>query len=318
MSRPLRIAFPNAWYHVMNKSRKNELLFKSPEDYNRFLDLLKETIALFHINISAYCLVPNHYHLLVQTPNANLSRCMRHINGVYTQRYNRTHQTDGTLLRGRYKSIVVDENNYLLQLVRYIHRNPERAGIVKRLDQYQWSSHKGYLSRAKKWEWLHKDFILSILAPKEHMRISAYRQFMRKSDSEELLDFYYKKNLRSVLGSGEFIEWIKDTFTQKKNTEIPESKILIPDMDRIIKTVCQFYKIEEDQLYFVKRGVENEPRSIAIYLMRYKRGDRLLAIGQLFNLSKHSSISSVLERVRLRLKTDKNFKSRFERIEKKL
>ncbi|MBW2365396.1 MAG: transposase [Deltaproteobacteria bacterium] len=319
MARPLRIEYPEAWYHVMNRSRKKELLFRNPDDYTCFLDLLKETIDLFKINISAYCLMPNHYHLLIQTPHANLSRCMRHINGVYTQRYNRKHKTDGTILKGRYKSIIVDGDSYLLQLVRYIHRNPLGSGKVKALDQYQWTSHNGYLSNAKKWDWLNKEFILSILDSKKHMRIASYRKFMRQTDSEEITDFFNKKNVRSILGNNEFIEWIKDTFSHnKKDKEVPESKILLPDIGKIIKVVCQFYKIKKDQLFLVKRGVENEPRSIAIYLMRYKRGDRLLEIGKLFNLSKHSSISSVLERVRSRLKTDKKFKSRFEKVEKLL
>jgi putative transposase len=90
-----------------------------------------------------------------QTPDANLSRCMRHLNGVYTQKYNVVHGSDGTLFRGRYKSILVNADSYVLQLVRYIHRNPLKAGLVKRLDQYVWSSHKGYLSKIKKWNWLY-------------------------------------------------------------------------------------------------------------------------------------------------------------------
>ena len=85
MSRPLRIQYPNAWYHVMNRGRRAEAIFESPEDYFAFVKLLKETVDLWNLRISAYCLLSNHYHLLVQTPEANLSRCMRHINGVYTQ-----------------------------------------------------------------------------------------------------------------------------------------------------------------------------------------------------------------------------------------
>ena len=102
---------------------------------------MHEAIELFALRISAFCLMPNHYHLLVQTPDANLSRCMRHINGVYTQRFNGAHSIDGQLFKGRYKAIVVAEGDYLLQLVRYIHRNPVRAGIVGNPADYKWSSH---------------------------------------------------------------------------------------------------------------------------------------------------------------------------------
>ena len=152
MVRPLRIEYPDAWYHVMNRGRRGEQIFLEERDYKTFLELLMESAQLWHLRIVAYCQMPNHYHLLVQTPDANLSRCMRHINGVYTQRFNRLHQCDGQLFRGRYKAILVDADSYLLQLVRYIHRNPLRAGIVEELSSYEWSSHRGYLSKSRKWD----------------------------------------------------------------------------------------------------------------------------------------------------------------------
>ena len=137
MTRPLRIMYPNAWYHVMNRGRRGEQVFKSKDDYECFIAILHEALELFALRVSAYCLMQNHYQLLVQTPGANLDRCMRHINGVYTQRYNSAHGLDGPLFRGRYKAIVVGEDSYLLQLVRYIHRNPVRAGIVEKPEQYR-------------------------------------------------------------------------------------------------------------------------------------------------------------------------------------
>jgi REP element-mobilizing transposase RayT len=150
MARPLRIEYPDAWYHVMNRGRRSEKFFSDAQDYLMFTELLKETSDMWHIRIAAYCLMPNHDHMLVQTPEANISRSMCHLNGVYTQRYNRCHQCAGQLFRGRYKSILIDSDSYLLQAVRYIHRNSLRAGWVKRIDGYKWSSHKGYTSLSKK------------------------------------------------------------------------------------------------------------------------------------------------------------------------
>ena len=161
MSRPLRIKYPNAWYHILNRGRRKELIFIDKKDYYRFIDLLKDTSEQWNLRIAAYCLMPNHYHLLVQTPDANISRCMRHIDGVYTQRFNRHHECNGSLFRGRYKSILVDADRYLLQLARYIHYNPLKAGLTDRIDRYLWSSHRGYLSNAEKWNWLYKDFVFS-------------------------------------------------------------------------------------------------------------------------------------------------------------
>jgi putative transposase len=145
MTRPLRIQYPDAWYHVMNRGRHGESIYNDEQDYQAFIDLLKETGSMWNVRIAAYCLMTNHYHLLIQTPKAKLDRCMRHINGIYTQRYNRKHHMDGQLFRGRYKAILVDADNYLLEIVRYIHRNPVRAGIVKHPRDYRWSSHRGYI-----------------------------------------------------------------------------------------------------------------------------------------------------------------------------
>lgn len=120
----------------MNRGRRAEKVFLDKEDYEGFLELLKDSSEMWNVRTAAYCLMPNHYHMLIQTPDANLSRFMRHVNGVYTQRFNRFHGCDGHLFRGRFKSILVDKDAYLLQLVRYIHRNPFEAGIVDNLDSY--------------------------------------------------------------------------------------------------------------------------------------------------------------------------------------
>ena len=106
MARPLRIQYPDAWYHIMNRGRRADLVFVGQKDYELFINVLRESSEIWDLKIAAYCLIPNHYHLLVQTPQGNLSRSMRHIDGVYTQRFNRLRGCDGQLFRGRYKSIV--------------------------------------------------------------------------------------------------------------------------------------------------------------------------------------------------------------------
>ena len=127
MSRPQRILYENAYYHVMNRGAGRRQIFHGREDREIFLQTLGEACHQFHVEIHAYCLMGNHYHLLIKTPQANLSRAMRHINGVYTQRYNRLNKTDGSLFRGRYKAILVDSDAYLLHLSKYIHLNPLSA-----------------------------------------------------------------------------------------------------------------------------------------------------------------------------------------------
>jgi len=140
MSRPLRIEYPYAWYHVMNRGRRYEAIFEDKNDYSAFIELLQDSIDIFHIKVAAFCLMQNHYHLLIQTPEGNMSRSMRHINGVYTQRFNRIHGYDGHLFRGRYKSILIDADSYLLQVMRYIHREKEKGTgkLCLTSAQYYW------------------------------------------------------------------------------------------------------------------------------------------------------------------------------------
>ena len=263
MARPLRIQYPNAWYHVMNRGRRGESIFNDKIDYIGFIELLKDTSEMWNLRISAYCLMPNHYHLLVQTPDANISRCMRHIDGVYAQRFNRYHQCDGPLFRGRYKSILIDADQYLLQLVRYIHRNPLKVGLTDRLDRYIWSSHRGYISKAEKWNWLHKNYVLSMLSKIKNDRVKIYRKFVSVENEEEISKVLEKKKWPAILGSRDFINRIKDKFIpQKADDEIPQSKELAPGPDQIKMAVCRHYRIvDEDELLISKRGVFNEPRT---------------------------------------------------------
>jgi len=314
MTRPLRIEYPDAWYHVMNRSRKGQEAFATVEDCNSFIDIIKDAAEIFNMKITAYCLMTNHYHLLVQTPDANLSRCMRHINGIYTQRYNARNGCDGTLFRGRYKSIVVDADSYLLELVRYIHRNPLRAGIVAKLDDYEWSSHKGYVSKAKKWEWLHKNYILGIFSKNKRSQLISYKRFISSEESAELIYYYSKKNIPSILGDTVFVQLLKDRFLKKKKEkEIPESTKLCPEVIDIKQAVCAYYQIEETDLLMSRRGVENEARDFAMYMLRVIRSERLTKIGEEFNLSNYSSVSTAIERIKRKMDS-KKFKKMYEEI----
>ena len=315
MARPLRIEYPDAWYHVMNRGRRSENIFLEDNDYYAFLKLLIESTEIWNVKIAGYCLMPNHYHLVVHTPDANLSRCMRHINGVYTQRFNRSHQCDGQLFRGRYKAILIDADTYLLRLLRYIHRNPLNAGLVKQLDAYQWSSHNGYLSDAKKWAWLYKDFVLSMLTKDRRQRRRVYEELVAMEDSKEIMGIFQKKKLPVVLGSQGFIDWVKGRFYEKKiDAEIPQSKVLAPDKDKIKEIVCEAYGVTEPDLQKSIRGIFNEPRNVAIYLIRQLRGDTLDEIAREFRMRRYSSTSSAIERVRAQISKDQRLRKRVERL----
>ncbi len=316
MSRPLRIEYPGAWYHVMNRGRRSDLIFQDRNDYLSFIDILKDITELWDARISAYCLMHNHYHLLINTPKGNISRCMRHVDGVYTQRFNRAHGLDGTLFRGRFKSILVDGDTYLLQLVRYIHRNPVKAGVAKDPQEYLWSSHKAYFS-AKKWNWLYKDFILSILADEKGKQLKAYSKFMSEDDSEEITKLFEGKKWPVFFGDDDFLKQLKRKyFEDKRNPQIPESAELSPELWEIKKEVNSYYGVASAELIKSRRGQFNEPRNMAIYLVRMLRKDSLMDISAEFNLGGYSSASSVIQAMKRRLEKNRKMQMRYEGLMK--
>ena len=252
----------------------------------------------------------NHYHLLIQTPEANISRSMRHINGVYTQRFNKIHGYDGHLFRGRYKSTLIDADSYLLQVMRYIHRNPITAGLTEKLN-YTWSSHKAYFSDAKKWNWVSREKILKMLSGNKALQKTVYRDFVKESDNDDFSAIYKKRNLRAMLGSETFLKVIKDQYsTKKKHSEVPESRLLAPEKDKIMSAVCTEYKVSISDLRISKRGQLNEPRNVAMYLMRHLRGDTLSAICKEFGLKKDSSAGSIVDRVKKKIIKDKQSRTK--------
>ncbi len=319
MSRPLRIEYEGAWYHVMNRGRRSDRIFEEPNDYRLFIDLMKEITVVWDARISAYCLMPNHYHMIIQTPRGNISRCLRHLDGIYTQRFNRAHGLDGPLFRGRFKSILIDADSYLLQLVRYIHWNPIKAKIVDDLDQALWSSHKGYLSKAKEWDWLQKDIVFSLLTGEKRNRVIAYRRFMAGEDSKEIEKLFERKKWPVFLGSEQFAGWLRRRFFEKKqHPQVPESSELGPELKAIKKKVCDYYRVEESELLKSRRGRFNEPRNMAIYLVRRLRKDNLREIGSEFGLSGYSSASSILQELEKQFLKNRRLQKRYEVLRKAL
>ena len=315
MARPLRIEYPGAYYHLTDRGVERRSIFTGDSDFVGFLDIVARLRPRYAIEVVAYCLMPNHYHLLIQTPGANLSRCMRHVNGVYTQRFNRNHLLDGQLFRGRYKAILIEVDSYLLELLRYIHRNPLEAGLVTVMDKYPWGSHQGYLSDAKKWRWLYKDFILSLFSDDKAVSRKMYKGFVSKGTPEEINQIFGRKNLPSALGRKDFLDWVKSSFfSGKRHKEVPESKNLSPDAERIKEEVCRKYGVAMDELHRSRRGISNEPRNVAIYLLRSLRGDNLEEIGREFNITRFSSVSSVVERMRGKISADRQLRNCVEEI----
>ena len=157
MSRPLRIEFPGAVYHVTSRGDRREPIYRDDADRTTHLEVIAQAMDQFEAQVLAYCQMGNHYHLVLHTRQANLSRLMRHVNGVYTQAFNRRHALAGHLFQGRFKAILVDKDAYLLALCRYVERNPVAAGIAAAADDWRWSSYRAHVLAVATPPWLDSD-----------------------------------------------------------------------------------------------------------------------------------------------------------------
>jgi putative transposase len=212
MARPLRIEYADAVYHITSRGNERKNIFKTAPDRQQFLSYLESAAQRYSAVIHAYCLMNNHYHLLLQTPRGNLSQIMRHINGAYTTYYNIKRQRAGHLLQGRYKALLVDMDAYAQELSRYIHLNPVRAGIVERPEEHPWSSYRYYIKLNSKPEWLHTEFVLSYFNGNISKKQKEYRRFVESLRGQD-----YKSPLKDVVGStilgnDDFVSRIKETY----------------------------------------------------------------------------------------------------------
>ena len=178
MARPLRLEFAGALYHVTARGARQKPIFDDDEDRHAFLDVVGTVVEDFNWLCYAYCLMRNHYHLLVETPDGNLAKGMRQLNGVYTQRSNRRHRTVGHIFQGRYKAIVVDKDSYLLELCRYVVLNPVRARLVKSVERWPWSSYRATIGTRAAPAWLSTKALLAQLGRGQARARDHYRRFV--------------------------------------------------------------------------------------------------------------------------------------------
>jgi len=223
MSRPLRIEYEGAVYHVTSRGNARSDIYLSDEDRVMFLDVLKHVVDRFGWVCHAYCLMTNHFHLMIETPQANLSRGMRQLNGMYTQRFNRQHGRVGHVFQGRFKSIVVDKEPYLLELSRYIVRNPVVAGMVKNVGDWPWSSYQATAGKITAPDYLHIDWLLSQYGDDIGQAKIAYAAFVHKEVAASPWDML---NGPDVLGDDEFRSRLQGEGF-KISTGIPRKKQLL-------------------------------------------------------------------------------------------
>lgn len=244
MSRPLRIAFPGAIYHVTSRGNARAAVFIGDEDRQQFLRLLAKCIERFNWICHAYCLMDNHYHLLIETPDANLKEGMRQLNGVYTQKFNHAHGRVGHVFQGRYKAILVDKNSYLLELCRYIVLNPVRAKMVTEPGLHAWSSYNATLGRTNCPAWLQTDWLLQQFASRKTHARQRYAEFVAQGIGQE--SPWKKLKGQILLGDETFVECLRPFLDDNdKLSEVPRTQKMLarPELSELFPAEVRLNKV---------------------------------------------------------------------------
>ncbi|MCL0050423.1 transposase [Dehalococcoidia bacterium] len=279
MARPLRLEYEGAVYHLTARGNAKQSIFLDDDDRIRFLDVLSDVVDRFGWICHAYCLMTNHYHLLIETQLANLSRGMQQLNGVYTQAFNRRHERVGHVLQGRFKAILVEKESHLLELARYVVLNPVRAKLVSHPQQWSWSSYRAAAGEAAP-GFLTVDWILAQFGNDPQKAQLAYRQFV--AEGRELRVW---ENLHGgvLLGSKGFVEELKPLLTDKAKEKA------IPKAERFAArpTLASLFK---------DTGGDKEKRNVKIHEAIRRYGYTLNQVEAVVGLH-YSTISRIMKKV---------------------
>lgn len=328
MARPLRIQYCDAYYHVMNRGNRREDIFITDQDRKVFLDALADSCDTFQVKLISYVMMSNHFHLLVQTPQANLSEFMRHFLVTYTVRFNRRNGRTGHVFQGRFKSLLVDEDEYLLPLSRYIHLNPIRTKQFKKeefskkceyLKKYPWSSFPGYCYLGQRTGNVDYDWFLSTYFGKD--TVKGRRQFREyvyhgiEGDVENPFDDVVHQ---SILGAQDFVDWVRQKLPRKGQRELPSLKKLQHDIPvkRIISEVAKSSNVEADDLQN-RRTKLKDLRRMAMELSYRYSNSKQKEIGAIFGVD-YSTVSQNRVRLKNRIKSNRKLKKQYEQVSKQI
>jgi putative transposase len=309
MARPLRIAFPGACYHVTVRGNERRPIFRDDRDRTRFLERLAEMVSRYRLVLHAYVLMRNHYHLLVETPQANLSRAMRQLSGVYTQDFNRRHRRAGHLFQGRFKALLVDKDAYLLELSRYVHLNPVRVGEVHNPAAFRWSSAAAYVGKQPQPGFLTTAAVLKQFDRRPAAARRAYRNFLRQGIREGVERPWGKVVGQTLLGSPTWVQrmW-PHVLKAGGGAEIPAIRKLRPgpSLPAVLTQVARAAAMPPARI--VQRGASRGSwaRPAALCLAWELCGLSQRELGQAFGVS-HFAVSKAIHRAQQLRQHDKQF-----------
>lgn len=310
MARPLRILYPGALYHVTSRGNERKEIFKSKRDREKFLEYLESASIRYQAVIHVFCLMDNHYHLLLETPAGNLPQIMRHINGAYTTYFNVKRNRFGHLLQGRYKAILVDKDEYAKELSRYLHLNPVRANMVDMPEEYEWSSFSYYIGNQRPPQWLFRDFILKFFSYDISSAQKKYHHFVKTAvndDNGNPLDDVVSS---TILGSPDFIDLIRENFLAEKEPD--KSLPALKELHDSVSTEWIFDTVEA-----VFGNDNGNSRQVKMYLCRKHTKLTLKHIGNHFGIGE-SGVCQVGRRIGKKMADDQEFKKIVQKIEEKI
>ena len=328
MARPLRIQFENAYYHVTCRGNSGQEIFSNDADRSAFLDLLERSSDIYQTEILAYVLMSNHFHLLVKTPLGNLQEFMRHFNISYTSYYNWRHDRRGHLYQGRYKSFLVDADEYLQEVSRYIHLNPirvrPRLGVTlsekeRYLRNYRWSSYGSYLSKNGRKGFLRVEEVLGHFGGDTATGRTKYEVFVRGGLTGKLSSPLEKGAGHGIVGESEFIEKVREGYVRSgmASREIPAVKRILAQVkpERIIRETCKAFKVKRDEL--LRKGYKGVGRGVLMDMLYRHGGMKQREIGELMGVD-YSAVSVMRKRLSVAQKEDRNLAARIEKTKKRI
>jgi REP element-mobilizing transposase RayT len=310
MARPLRLAFPGGVYHVTARGNERKAIVRDETDRARFVDTLAAMVDRYRVRCHAWVLMDNHYHLLLETPSPNLSLALRHLNGVYTQTFNRRHRRVGHLFQGRFKAIVVEKEAYLLELCRYVILNPVRAGMVRHPQAYPWSSYRATAGVAAAPTWLTVDWVLEQFGQRRGAAQAKYRQFVAEGVQQPTRPWEQVVG-QVYLGSERFVREVQRYGARRvTDAEIPRAQRqpcwLSPEM--VLERVAQRYGVGLPELVRPTRR-PSEARAVAFYGLRRWAGESLPAVARRMGVT-YSAVSRRVSAVERRLAEDRRWRAR--------
>jgi len=312
MARQLRIEYPGAFYHIASRGNRKQAIFLADRDRVAFLDIIGEAHQKFFTVIHVYCLMTNHYHLMLETPLGNLSKTMHFINTKYSIHFKKKHSCVGHLFQGRFKAILVEADTYALELSRYIHLNPVRAAIVEDPEEYPWSSYREYLDTASRptSSWLEKSLVLGSFGRNSTEAKIKYSEYVKEAAEKEIANPFDRLKGGLILGSDDFIARIKMLHIKDMpdNPEVPAIRKLknISSLEKIFFATLRLLP-EEAKL----------ARNTAIFISRKNTDYRLREIAQYFHLGK-SAIGKVATLMKTQIAADKDLDRKVKEIEQSI